>query len=611
MSRSSGSAARARREAVRTGLAATLALLLVMVAAPALASQVDFRASVDRERVALDETITLHVQLGTESGTDTRELELPEAPDFDVVQQGSSRQSSFSFGIGGSSSRTNQVWTLVLRPRRQGELVILPGKVVVDGRRYETGRITVQVGPPRGGGAIAGGGQAPGRAPQVDPPDAKIGPLPADEKDLFVRTTVDREEAWVGEQITLSVWLYSRMDISHVEGLQMPRLDGFWVEDLESPRQLAARNRMVDGVPYRAYLVQRRALFPLRAGTIEIDPVEIDVHSGGGFFGRSRRYHRASPTLSIEVRELPSGAPAAFRRGNVGAWNLSVEASRQQVAVGEPVTLRLASDGRGNLQHLELPTLGRIDGWKIFDPTTRQEPRVQGGVFGGEKVVEWVLVPERAGTFEIPSLAFAHFDPAHDGYVEIETAPIALTVLPGSGVAQAPGQAPPPEKADEGGLQPLRQAPVIVERREPIHEQPWFLAALLAPALAAAVVAAGPLLRRNGLQRRRRRGREIPALEALRTLASTGDAAFWSKCEEVLLRAAAARLGEPVGGRPRDAICAALADAGVEAATVQELAELLARSEAARFAPGAPPAGAMDEALRRAEQVLAQLEGRD
>src|SRR5690606_33967398 len=108
---------------------------------------------------------------------------------------------------------------------------------------------------------------------EEDPFDALLGggPQPS-ESDLFLRATVDREEAWVGEQVTLSIWLFSRVDVSHVEGLELPKLDGFWVEDLESPRQLVARSRVIDGKPYRAYLVQRRALFPLRAGTIELGP---------------------------------------------------------------------------------------------------------------------------------------------------------------------------------------------------------------------------------------------------------------------------------------------------------------------------------------------------
>ena len=117
----------------------------------------------------------------------------------------------------------------------------------------------------------------------------------------------------MGEQVTLSVWLLSRADVSHVEGLKMPRLDGFWAEELETPRQITAQTKYVDGVPYRAYLIQRRALFPLRAGEVAIDPVEIEIVTGRSFFGGGRKQHRASPAAQLTVKELPGGTRSGAR----------------------------------------------------------------------------------------------------------------------------------------------------------------------------------------------------------------------------------------------------------------------------------------------------------
>lgn len=604
---------------VRAACAAALALLLAAIATPADAEEVQYYATVDRERIALDETLTLQVVLVSDQGADLAGLELPEAPDFEVVHSGRAEQTSFSFGSGGSSFRRQRTWTMVLRPLREGELVILPGRVEVGGRRHETGRLTVTVGPARGGQGQARQQRRPPGIPPLpgleeDPFDALLGggPQPS-ESDLFLRATVDREEAWVGEQVTLSIWLFSRVDVSHVEGLELPKLDGFWVEDLESPRQLVARSRVIDGKPYRAYLVQRRALFPLRAGTIELGPASIQVHTGRSFFGRSRLHRRESPGATIEVKELPAGAPAAFRRGNVGQWEARLTAAPTEVAAGEPVTVRLEVEGVGNLQNLALPELGAIDGMKVFDPTTAAEVEVRDGRFGGRRSVEWVLVPERAGTFEIPAIEFAWFDPAAGAYRAQRAGPIAVVVNPGvpDAVAQqgvAPPH-PPEERADEGGLEPLREAPVIAPARTPLHERPWFFAALLAPALAAIGVAATPLLRRRSRHRRRRRDPEVRGLEEARALAEARDPAFFASCEKAIHDAAAARLGRPTRGLARSALVDALRGAGVDGAAAAAVGEALERCERGRYAPGLPGEAPIAETLAAAERALAALEG--
>ena len=600
---------------------AFVAILVALFAAPAAADTVEYYATVDRERMALDETLTLQVTLAFDQDVQAGEPVLPETPDFDVVRQGRSDQMSFSFGGGGSAFRKIRTWTLVLQPRREGKLVILPGRVEVGGKRYETGRITVEVAPARGGGqrqAQPAPQRPPGFPPipgfDDDPFDALLGggPQPS-ENDLFLRATVDRREVHVGEQVTLSVWLFSRVDVRHVEGLKMPRLDGFWAEELQTPRQISAETRVIDGVPYQAYLIQRRALFPLRAGEMSIEPVELDVVTGRSLFGGGRRQHRKSLGATLTVRPLPEGAPPAFRRGNVGQWSLRVEATPQEVALGDPVTVRVVAEGQGNLRNLELPELGKIDGFKLFEPTRSEEVAIRDLRYGGSKTAEYVLVPERAGSFEVPPLAFAFFDPKAGQYVSMETAPIALTVLQGQGsaVAQAPAPPAPQERQRDGGLVPPRVAPVIVAAQEPLWSRPWFLAALLAPALAVLGVVAAPLLRRGGTRpaRRKAKGRAAPGLPAeVRRLAEAGDAAFWAACEKALLDGAAARLGRPAHGLQRSELLAALRAAGVEEGAVEAARETLVRCEMARYAPGALDAGAVAAVRDAAERALAGME---
>src|SRR5262249_47019198 len=146
----------------------------------------------------------------------------------------------------------------------------------------------------------AGQGRAQKRAPPptVDP----FGPNPFEElgdadpfrglhpgsRDVLLRATVDNEHPYVGQQISYSLYLLSRVNVSGIDKLQLPKLDGFWNEEIEAPQQLVGESRVLDGVAYRSYLLRKRALFPLRPGKAAIEPADVEVLTGFGMlFSRS------------------------------------------------------------------------------------------------------------------------------------------------------------------------------------------------------------------------------------------------------------------------------------------------------------------------------------
>src|SRR5690606_39050470 len=82
-------------EGRRAAAGVALAIVVAAFALPAAADEVEYFATTDRDRIALDETLTLHVRLSTSSDDEVGEVELPETPDFDLVSTGRSSQSAF------------------------------------------------------------------------------------------------------------------------------------------------------------------------------------------------------------------------------------------------------------------------------------------------------------------------------------------------------------------------------------------------------------------------------------------------------------------------------------------------------------------------------------
>jgi len=568
------------------------------------------------------------------------ELSYPPFGRLVVRHQSNSMQSVFSFGGGGAGGvRMSRVYTWVLEPPAPGRYELAPATLKFQNQVYRSAPAVL----------VCEAGAAPAPAPphaqrpQARPPsvfqdpfggddDAGAFPFgftapvqPRGEGDVFLRATVDRTEAWLGEQVTLGVYLFSQADVTGVQTLSFPRLDGFWAEDVETPTQLMPEVRTVGGVAYRAYMLRRRALFPLRAGEISIDPIEAQVNLGLAlFFGaRGETVKRRSVPVKLNVRPLPAdGQPPGFDAANVGVWNLEARAGPTSVAAGQPVQLRVTLEGTGNLKGLRLPPPKLPEGLRTYDPTTTEKIRIAGARYGGSRTVEYVIIPERTGRFAIPPVELAYFDPAQ-GYRTARSQPIVLDVSAPAGPAGAPSAARPDAAGPAGtnvlgaGPRPARAHPSLAARAlVPAWDEPWFRPLVAAPPALWLLVWAGGLLigavrSRDPVRARARRARGV-ALRRLRAasrLASEGKAAeFHAEVARALAEFVTDRLGIPATGLVREALAARLKEHGCDPARADALVALLETCENARFAPGASSGAAMDRVHEEARRLVDALD---
>jgi hypothetical protein len=615
----------------RTGKGPLLALAL-LAAAPA-AAEVEIAAGVDREVMPLGDQLIYTVTV-TLSGQESAKFAQPAFREFEVRSRASSEQISFAFGSGGPAWRKTTLYTFALAPKREGKLTIEPAQVTVGGQTHSSEAITVEVGD-AAPGAPAPPAPAPRRQPRyVDPFTDPFAPFrrgmdPFEEPeptgaDVFVRATVDRARVYLGEQVTLSVHLFSRTDVSALEQFTMPRLDGFWTEDIESPKQIAGEIRYVGGAPYHAYLLKRRALFPLRSGTLRVDPVKVDAQIGLGLIFGGRSVKRTSQPVAVEVLPLPAdGVPDGFE-GNVGDWDLRVEVEPREATLAQPVTVRIAVEGRGNLRNLVMPRIEARDapGFRVYDPTPSEKPRIQGGRFGGRKVLEYVLVPERTGTLEAPALRFSYFSPEDAAYRVVTSPPVPVAVRAGAAQAAGAGtRVVPPATAGQpanllvAGFRPIRYTARMERKTPPLWRRPWFAPAVAAPPLvvmfAAGMERVVSWLRGDPSRARVRRaqGRARKRLKGAEALLGAGRAAeFYAEVERALIEFVTDRCFVPARGLTHDDLRARLLERGYPAAPVDALLGELAACELGRFAPDAGTGAPRAQALDRAREVIVGLE---
>ena len=216
----------------------------------------------------------------------------------------------------------------------------------------------------------------------------------------FLRAVADKKRAFVGEQVTVTWYLYvarcpEQLPADHAAQVRR-LLDGG--DPVDEPAGPAGVHRSGRG----------RAALPGRgrpaAGAVSARARQADRHADGGggrrsadFFGRPIHPRRLkSEPLAIEAVALPTrrASRPGFPAGNVGRYTLDVAVDRAAVAVGDAVTLTMTVRGIGNVRNVVLPALPALPGWKALRAEDERRPGTGGDRAGQQD--DGVADPPRA-----------------------------------------------------------------------------------------------------------------------------------------------------------------------------------------------------------------------
>ena len=178
--------------------------------------------------------------------------------------------------------------------------------------------------------------------------------------------------------------------------------------------------------------------------------------------------------LALAIRPLPEeGRPLAFT-GAVGSFSIEAEASPRELAAGESLKLVLRIEGQGNLEFFEAPRLDALVGFRLYGQVEERSRT--------RRIVTYHLSPVSERVRDVPSIAFAYFDPTPPaGYSTLYTKPIALAVRPRAAGARA---------GVEGDDADARAAPAPTrDGAERERSKVALLAAILVPAVTALALA--------------------------------------------------------------------------------------------------------------------------
>ena len=473
---------------------------LLAPAGPAAAQGLELRAVLEPETLSVGETARFSIVAG--GGVMSRVSFRPrfELDNLTVVA-GPSRSENIEYSGGALSRSLTLSW--YLRPEAPGTATVHSISVEVAGERFELPAAVIQV---LDDGR--GSGQRQPRSAPLDPLERlfdRYWPGPRErEPEVVLRAEVSEPRPWQGQQVLYTLWLYTRNPITAISPQSLPDFRGFWVEEIPREENAPSEPAELEGERYWRTALLRRALFPLRPGSYAIEPAVIDlvatVGSASPFrrsLPRSDRLTRASDPVRVDVRPLPPLPSELADRfsGLVGDLALAADLAPGEVRVGEAALLELRMTGRGNVEGLDTPELPAPEGIDVLPPEEQGEVRQRRDGVEGVRTWSYPLVADRPGTWRLPPVEMAYFDPEAAEYRIAATRPMVLRARRGDAAAAGAGPT----------LHPIRNAALPLEDEPGARFRrllgggpaggalPWLFAAPWAALLAVAL-----LLRRNG-----------------------------------------------------------------------------------------------------------------
>jgi hypothetical protein len=454
----------------RSGLVLVLAGLCLGAATLDAAT---FTASLDRDTIALGESATL--SLTFEDGS-PRNVPMPSnVAGLQIAYVGPSSQFSYING----ETKSTVTYNFTLTPRQAGDFAIPPLAADVGGQQLSSPSLRLKVLPPN------------------SPPPAAVN---SGSEVAFMRLTLPEKEVCPGEVLAARLDVYLRDDVQNFGNFQLTGTpaNGFTVGKMaQSPKQrVQIGNRIYTDIPLSLALTTVKtglvSVGPFTASAVVVLPSANQARDSFpfGIFGggEQKQVSLATDTLNVESLPLPAeNVPANFN-GAIGDYTMTVTAGPTNVAVGDPITVRVQISGRGALDALTLPDQPAWRDFKTYPPTSKVETGDPLGL-QGTKTFEQIVAPQSTDVHELPVFSFSFFNPDTKTYRTLRQPSVQLAVqssgttpAPMIAATKTPNPQPLPPQQD---ILPIKEQPgALTQAGPPLLTRPVFLAMQSLPVFA-------------------------------------------------------------------------------------------------------------------------------
>lgn len=518
-------------------------------------------------------------------------------------------------------------YTIMVRAGQTGVATVSPASVKIDGKQYTSKALRIEV--------VAGNNSSSGSSGNGN--DTQAGSTPENgevsSEDIFLKLSFSKTRVVRGEPIVATLKLYTRVPIAGFEDVKFPVFNGFWSQELETPQNINFVRENYNNQVYNSAVLRRYILLPQQTGDLTVDPsymvCQIQIRTSGGGFSmfdsffdtyQTIRKRLSTPSATIKVNPLPSGAPASFG-GGVGDFTMEVKLSADSIKAHEAGSLTVEISGSGNINLIETPIVELPQDFEKYDVKTDNSFSNGTSGLSGKKVFEFPFIPRSEGLFVIPPVKYSYYSIRQGRYITLESDTLKLKVLENSN-ASSSGQVVSGVNKQSvvnlgSDIRYIFTSSADLAKKGHFLVASWYFAAAVIFIVLLFLVADKVLKEREKLRGDIRRTRNRRANKVARNrlklaqsyLAKGLQAPFYEELHKALLGYVSDKLSIQFAEMQRDAIIELLDGRGIQAQDRDELISLIEECEMARYSQQQSD-GAMDGQYKRAIDIISTLENK-
>lgn len=409
--------------------------LLLPAIAPA---QPDWQVYTSANAIAIHEQVTISYKLINATGTG---VQFTAFTDWDVL---SGPMISTSTSIINGKKTTTQQYSFQLAPRHTGECHIPAASIIVNGKRYQTNSLVIEV-------------TQNGRQNNTPYPpnehgfsydafvlDSKEDAQEKIKRNLMLRIRLSKNSCFEGESIVANYELYSRVNLN-AELDKRPGFEGFSTIDIPNDNDVNEfRYATENGKVFKVYTLRKVQLTALRSGILTLAPMSI---SGTVSFLRTHNglpiaqdpylqpqansevpFSLTGSSVAVNVKPLPAKGKPATGAIPVGEFSYTVQMPKQPLAAGDAAELIVAVSGLGQWSMLQAPAIEWPKGITGFEPRMDEQLDSQRVPVQGVRRYIYRFTADSMGDYTVRIKGFHFFNPAEVAYKQTADSTLHLHI---------------------------------------------------------------------------------------------------------------------------------------------------------------------------------------
>lgn|GEM_PF-755605 len=352
-----------------------------------LSAQNSLQVEVSSSSIALDEAVQVNFVLN--NGL-IQSWKAPDLSDFQI-QSGPNKSVSMQAINGDFTQQTSIGY--VLRPLKTGRLRISSATAITSKGKFTSKPIEIEVSEK----ALV---------------QENTAPTSGTRKAIFIRASTNLDKIYEGQQAIINIDLFTKVNVTNISQMPLPSIQGAFIKPLE--KDYPAAETEINGQRYIRKTIMKLAVFPQKAGTIELPSMKYEVlyeKTGSddpfsSLFGSNESLKTLVSTneLKISVLEVPpiEGPDKPYQCHSVGNFTASVSLNNAEIGLQSAASLLIKIEGDGDMKRLAAPTLEASNGGKVQAAKLVDESWIAGnGKWVGSRTYEYVIIPAQKGTITV------------------------------------------------------------------------------------------------------------------------------------------------------------------------------------------------------------------